>query len=103
MKLKRILELAGFDSQKINEAVAKYNEPKANHEVKSGGEKVKEPKEGKLNTPDNSKYNEPKANHAVKSGGEKAPKAAEGELKTAPMSKYKDGTDTGAKPGLKSI
>jgi hypothetical protein len=103
MELKRILELAGYSSAKINEAVAKYNEPKANHEVKTGGEKVKEPKEGKGKTPDASKYSEPEANHAVKTGGKAAPKPAEGELKTAPASKYKDGTDTGAKPGLKSV
>lgn len=63
MKIERLLKLAGVQ---LDEAtLAKYNEPKANHTKKLGGEEKKcECGEGKK--PPLSKYNEPKANHEKK-------------------------------------
>ena len=60
MDLKRLLELAGVELSEST--LAKYNEPKANHAKKTGGEEVKS-KEGKGKTSKLSKYDEPKATH----------------------------------------
>ena len=91
MKLERLLELAGVELSE--ETLARYNEPKANHTKKTGGEEKKS-KEGKGKSTKKSKYNEPKANHAVKTGGDKAPKAPEGESKVPSTGQYKDHNST---------
>jgi len=90
MKLERLLELAGVELSE--ETLARYNEPKANHTKKTGGEE-KKAKEGKGKSTKKSKYSEPKANHKVKSGGE-AKKSPEGKLKVPSTSVYKDNNST---------
>lgn len=90
MKLERLLKLAGVELSEA--ALAKYNEPKANHTKKLGGDEVKA-KEGEGKKADKSKYNEPKANHKVKSGGEEK-KAPEGEGKVPSTGIYKDNNST---------
>lgn len=91
MKLERLLELAGV---KLDEdTLAKYKEPKADHAQKTGGDKVKDPKEGKGKSTDKGKYKEPKADHKVKSGG-KEEKAPEGDSKVPSISLYKSNNST---------
>ena len=90
MKLERLLKLAGVE---LSEAtLAKYNEPKANHKKKLGGDEVKA-KEGEGKKTKKSKYNEPKANHKVESGGDDV-KAPEGKLKVPSTAGYKDHNST---------
>jgi len=90
MKLERLLELAGVELSE--DSLARYNEPKANHTKKCGGEE-KKAKDGKGKSTKKSKYSEPKANHAVKSGGE-AKKAPEGKSKVPSTAVYKDHNST---------
>lgn len=92
MKLIRLLKLAGI--QLDEETLARYNEPKATHSKKTGGEDVKDSKEGKGKTTKKSKYNEPKANHAKKTGGEDVKKSPEGKLTVPGTKGYQDHTST---------
>ncbi len=91
MKLERLLFLAGI--QLDEDGLAKYKEPKADHAKKTGGDNVKDPKEGKGKSTDKGKYKEPKADHKVKSGGEEK-KAPEGESKVPSTGIYKDHNST---------
>lgn len=89
MKLTRLMELAGV---KLDEAsLAKYNEPKANHKVKTGGEE-KKAKEGKSKVPGTAGYKEPKAGKGPKK--EKEVKAPEGKSKVPSTKIYKDNNST---------
>ena len=120
MKLERLLQLAGLEDDQLEEAMAKYNEPKANHAHKTGakdsagykkpvgdghggdggeghgggdtGDDNVKPKEGHGNKPPAGKYNEPHAAKGPKKGKEE--KAPEGKLKVASKSKYTDHNST---------
>lgn len=76
MKLERLLKLAGMDEDQIEESMAKYNEPKANHAKKSFASDEAHAKghdnpkalHGDGKKPSKGKYNEPHATHAHKTG-----------------------------------
>jgi hypothetical protein len=97
MKLERLLKLAGVELSEST--LARYNEPKANHTKKLGGEE-KTCKCGPGTSTNLSKYNEPKANHKVKaccpSCGGKIVKEPKDEIKPKVPStgRYKDHNST---------
>lgn len=100
MKLERLLQLAGQSEDQIEEAMAKYNEPKADHKKKSfassdahaKGHDNPKAAHGEGKKAPHSKYAEPHAGKGPKK--EKEVKAPEGKMKVAPKSKYTDNNST---------